>query len=257
VLGVRIASTLALTSVAATLLLSGCGSDQAPDAAAPAPSSAGSSAHPSGAPSPSASAPTAAPSSAASPAAPAARPSGRGHKVDRFQLSRRPRTSAEAGAHLLAAARMPAVAGAPWTQTDPADAPAIGACQKTGLEPIGAMEEVRRSFTAPGGLTATQVVARFPDARSAWRAHGVLVAWHDDCEKRVSGAAVGPLEPVVVPVGNSDGYRASYPSRSRTAGLAILRTGTWLTLFEVSSPSAYPRHWDPARVALRRASRTF
>jgi hypothetical protein len=157
---------------------------------------------------------------------------------------------------------MPAVAGASWAQAGPDGSPAggpapVGACQKTGLQPIGAMEEVRRTYTAPGGLAATEVVARFPDARSAWRAHGVLVAWHDDCEKRVSGAAVGPLEPVVVPVGNSDGYRASYPSRSRTAGLAILRTGTWLTLFEVSSPSAYPRHWDPARVALRRASRTF
>jgi hypothetical protein len=125
------------------------------------------------------------------------------------------------------------------------------------MEPIGATDEVTRSFTAPGGLHATEVVARFVDERSARQAHRVLVAWHDDCEQRVTGASVGPLQPVEVPVGSSDGYRASYSARPRTAGLAILRTGTWLTLVEVSSRSAYPHRWDPARVALRRAARTF
>ena len=260
--GVRIASTLALTVVGATLLLAGCGADPVPSAATPVPSSAG----PAGSPAASGSAasdaasptpsPTGRPSTRAASAG--ANPAGTGHKVDRFRLGLRPGTRSAADAHLLDAARMPAVAGAAWTQADPSDRPAgVGACQKTGMQPIGAMEEVRRSFTAPGGLDATEVVARFADERSARQAHRVLVAWHDDCEQRISGASVGPLQPVVVPVGSSDGYRASYSSRPLTAGLAILRTGTWLTLVEVSARSTYPHRWDPARVALRRAARTF
>ena len=267
--GVRIASTLALASVGVTLLLAGCGADPVPSAATPVPSSSGSSGSsvtPSVAPS--AGAESGAPSeasSATSPGVPSAgaasspgNAAGTRHKVDRFRLGLRPGARSAADAHLLDAAEMPSVAGAAWTLAERDGRPAgVGACQKTGMEPIGAMEEARRSFTAPGGLAATEVVARFADERSAWQAHRVLVAWHDDCEQRVSGASVGPLEPVGVPVGSSDGYRTSYAARPRTTGVAILRTGTWLTLVEVSSRADYPRRWDPARVALRRAARTF
>ena len=113
------------------------------------------------------------------------------------------------------------------------------------------------AFLPLGVVTVTQKVAARPADTRLGPDTRVLVAGHDDCEQRVSGASVGPLEPVVVPVGTSDGYRASYPSHPRTAGLAILRTGTWLTLVEVGSRSGYPTRWDPARVALRRAARTF
>ena len=252
---------LALTSVGATLVLTGCGADPAPRAGSSAPSVASA---PSSGSTPASSAPS--PSASATPSvsasARAGRPSAahRPHqrqKVDRFRLGLRTSARSAAAAHLLDAARLPSVAGATWTQADPGDRPAaVGACQKTGLEPIGAVEEVRRRFTAPGGLSATEVVARFADDRSAWQAHRVLVAWRDDCEQRVSGASVGPIEPVVVPVGSGDGYRTT-STRARTAGLAILRTGSWITLVEVTSRSAYPQRWDPARVTLRRAARTF
>jgi hypothetical protein len=72
----------------------------------------------------------------------------------------------------------------------------------------------------------------------------------------VQHAAVGPLEPVSVRTGTGDSYRGSF--RARSAGLGILRTGSYLTLVEVAATGAgYPTRWDPARVAVRRIARTF
>lgn len=158
-------------------------------------------------------------------------------------------------AHLLDADRLPSIAGNAWRAGD-AHAGAVGACQKTELETIGAVETVSRTYRADDGLTAVQVVGRFPDARSAWRAHRVLAAWHEDCADRVSDAAVGPLESVTVRTGRADSYRGSFTTRS--AGLGILRNGEYLTVVEVAAkPGTYPEKWDPARVAVRRVARTF
>jgi hypothetical protein len=164
-------------------------------------------------------------------------------------------------AHLLEADKMPALGAGPWAVAatgpeDPERDPAVGACQKTLLGSIGAVETVRRTFTAPGRLSATQVVGRFADARSAWRAHQVLVAWRDDCADRLDGSDVGPLRPIDVPSGTGESYRTA--ARTRAAGLAILRTGDYLTLVEVTAGAEhYPTAWDPARVAVRRVARTF
>ena len=134
--------------------------------------------------------------------------------------------------------------------------PAVGACQKTLLGTIGAVETVRRTYTAADRVSATQVVARFADSRSAWRAHQVLIAWRDDCADRVDRADVGPMEPVTVRTGTAESYRTA--ERRHAAGLGILRTGSYLTLVEVTARSErYPDSWDPARVALRRVARTF
>ena len=170
------------------------------------------------------------------------------------------RGRAEAADHLLAAGRLPRVGGRAWVvEATGADAGiAVGACQKTPLLSIGAVDAVRRTYTAAPGVAATEVVGRFADARSAWRAHQVLVAWRDDCESRVDHAAVGPLRPVAVEAGAADSYRASFGRRPRAAGLGILRAGSYLTLVEVAASGArYPGSWDPARVAVRRIARTF
>ena len=162
--------------------------------------------------------------------------------------------------HLLAADRLPSIGGRAWVvkATDPDEGAAVGACQKTPLLSIGAVDAVRRTYTAANGVAATQVVGRFADARSAWRAHQVLAAWRDDCESRVADAAVGPLQPVAVEAGAGDSYRASFGRRPRAAGLGILRAGSYLTLVEVvASSERYPGSWDPARVAVRRIAQTF
>ncbi len=165
-----------------------------------------------------------------------------------------PRTRTAADAHLLDADRLPTFGGRTWTVDTKRPEGAVGACQKTDLGTIGAMEAVSRTYTADDGLAATQVVARFADARSAWRAHQVLVAWRDDCESRVRHAAVGPLKPVTVHTGTGDSYRGSF--RARSASLGILCTGSYLTLVEVAG-AEYPTSWDPARVVVRRIARTF
>lgn len=181
----------------------------------------------------------------------------RGHKVGSLQ----PRARATTAEHLLDADRLPTVGERAWVvdatrPEDPDRDPAVGACQKTVLGTIGAIETVRRTFTAPDRVSATQVVARFADARSAWRAHQVLVAWRDDCSERLDRADVGPMEPVTVHTGTAESYRTA--ARKQAAGLGILRTGRYLTLVEVTARSQrYPDSWDPARVALRRVARTF
>jgi hypothetical protein len=234
---------LAAVTMLTALALAGCGDGGAPERAfAPEPRQL---------PTHTATAtPEPTPSTTAAPG-PTRRP---GHKVG--TLAPRTRTSTAGDVHLLAADRLPTIGGRAWTiGTDQPVGP-VGACQKTALETIGAMSTASRSFTADDGLTATQLVARFPDARSAWRAHQVLVAWRDDCESRVQRSTVGPLQPVTVRTGTGDSYRGSF--RARSAGLGILRTGSYLTMVEVAADGdRYPRDWDPARVAVRRIARTF
>jgi hypothetical protein len=168
----------------------------------------------------------------------------------------RPKPRSLVAEHLLSADELPPLAG-DWTARNAPDEPTVGACQKTGLSTIGALESAQRVFVADGA-TAVQVVARFGDAKSAWRAHEVLAAWRADCAERLGNPAssVGPLEDVSVPTGTGSSYRSAY--RKSTAGLGILRTGEYLTLVEITAdPSRYPGGWEPARVAMRRIARTF
>ncbi|WP_395658525.1 hypothetical protein [Nocardioides sp.] len=258
---VRTTSLLAAVTLVAAVAAA-CGSDggttggaAAPDPTSPAPTSSA----------PASSAPTSSSRASATPSSAPGRPT---HRRDRHQGDDQgrhkvgslgsPTDRSDAEAHLLAADRLPRVAGRTWTvgTTTSDDTAPVGGCQKTPLGTIGAVEAVHRTYTAGAGLTATQVVGRFADARSAWRAHQVLVAWRDDCESRVDEASVGPLRPVTVPTGTADSYRGTFAARA--AGLGVLRTGSYVTLVEVSTRGDdYPTSWDPTRVAVRRIARTF
>ncbi|MCW2791051.1 MAG: hypothetical protein JWO76_149 [Nocardioides sp.] len=198
-----------------------------------------------------------------------------GHRTTRPKLAPLPTLRRESAAgHLLDAERMPALAdGVAWTVVDegPEATERVGACQKTSLESIGALDAVRRTFTVPGeagdrasSTGAVQVVARFADDKSAWRAHEVLRSWRDDCEQRLDfpRKEVGPLETVPVRVGTGDNYRTVYGPRSAergtTAGLGIVRSGSYLSVVEITTAvDDYPAGRDPARVAVRRIARTF
>ncbi len=169
--------------------------------------------------------------------------------------------------HLLTAARMPSPDGeTAWRIADrgPENA-VVGACQKTDLQTIGAISAVRRSFASgPDGPRATQVVAVFADAKSAWRAHEVLRAWQADCEERLDfdRTEVGPLRAVDVRAGTGEGYRTAYGPRSATrgwaTGLGIVRRGSHLSVVEYRTAATdYPTDRDPARMAVRRIARTF
>ena len=245
-------TTLLAVTLTALLAVGACGSDQA-ESANPAPPAAS---KPVAKPSKT---PTADPSTSPSPASPApsAEPRHHGrHKVGSLAPSPRPKPASLVAGHLLSADDLPPLAGE-WTARNTADEPTVGACQKTGLSTIGAIESAQRTFVADGA-TAVQVVARFGDAKSAWRAHAVLAAWRENCAERLGNPAssVGPLEDVWVPTGTGSSYRSAY--RKSTAGLGILRTGEYLTLVEISAdPRSYPAGWEPVRVAVRRVARTF
>lgn len=168
--------------------------------------------------------------------------------------------------HLLTTRTLPHLGGHDWTvrTTGPEPRRPVGVCQKTPLADIGALEAVHRGFVGPdgAGISARQVVARFADARSAWRAHEVLVAWRDDCAERADrpGTRVGPLREVVLDSGAGDHYRSAHGTRPDrdTAGLGIHRRGPWLSVVVLTSPQVtYPRDWQPSRRAVRRIAGTF
>ena len=98
-------------------------------------------------------------------------------------------------AHLLSTGQMP-TAGADWSSVDTVanDVEVLGPCHLTSLVDIGALSAVRRTWSTDGGAVprAVQVVARFADNKSAWRAHQVLDSWQADCGERTDDA-VGPL----------------------------------------------------------------
>ena len=176
--------------------------------------------------------------------------------------------STDLAGHLLGAARLPALSdGFTWTVsgTDAQDTAAVGDCQKASLEAIGAVTAVRRTFAPADGSSvgAVQVVARFADRKSAWQAHEVLGAWHEDCAERLAYAReqIGPLREVLVGTGSGQSYRSVLGSGrrdSRATGLGIVRTGEYLSIVEITAaPAAYPQGWDPARAAVRRIARTF
>jgi hypothetical protein len=256
---VRLSCLLAVTLVT-TVLLAGCAADDEPGAAPAGPDNPAATS-----PDVPAATPAPPPTDQPSASAPTRRPGS--HKTG--LLAPRQRTRIDE-AHLLPADQMPGLGDdVAWTvrstaSEDPAAGEAVGACQKTAIGAIGAVSSVRRTYDAPGGLTATQVVARFADAKSAWRAHQVLSAWRDDCAERLAypHAEVGPLRPVRVHVGTGDSYLAAYGqkarARQRSTGLGILRAGSYLALVEISAgPDAYPDDRDPTRVVVRRISRTF
>lgn len=170
--------------------------------------------------------------------------------------------------HLLTTDRLPRVAeDSPWTgATDTTGAgDPVGICQKTSLIDIGALHSLQRSFeSADGTTTATQVVARFPDRTSTWRAHQVLLSWRADCADRLGQdrARVGEVRGVPVRTGFGEAYPAAYgpkaADRRRATGLGIVRKGSWLSLVEVATTAdRWPTGFDPTRQAVRRIARTF
>ena len=99
-------------------------------------------------------------------------------------------------------------------------------CQRATLRDIGATETRVRDFAA-GGSAAAQAVSRFGDARSAWRAQQVMVAWREDCGDDL---------------------------RRRDAALGTVRHGAWLSVVEVAGLS---RPNKRLRAALTAVDATF
>lgn len=262
-------SPVLLTLAALALVASGCGStdDTRPLTAAPAHSPKAAHAPRDGHQKTATATPTAGAHQAAGTRAKAKAPA-----AAQAPAGRRPVTGARPAArtspleaHLLTAAQVPALTRGTdrsgWTvgETGPEDSVSVGACQKTSLETIGAVTAVRRTFAPAGDARgrATQVVARFADPKSAWRAHEVLRSWHEDCE-----AEVGPLRTVEVEAGTGENYRVRYAAtglrRARLAAFGIVARGEYLSVVEIKAVRRdFPADRAPARVAVRRISRSF
>ena len=160
-------------------------------------------------------------------------------------------------AHLLAADKMP-TAGADWKGIDTADndVEVLGPCGLTSLVDIGALAAVRRTWNADGRTPlAVQVVARFADNKSAWRAHEVLDSWQEDCADIVDGK-VGARRSVAVATGVAEAYRLDEGVLATDVG--IVRKGEYLSVVVLVGPAAkVPEDSAVARAALKRIAATF
>jgi hypothetical protein len=265
-----------LTLAALVLTVGACGSDGrvTPETAAPPPAQEGRR-QPDAGSEPSGSARPATP--AATPTAPTTPTATTRDRAEQRRKGQKPLPvlgqpllrPAPLASHLLSGPRMPTPDDeTEWTQASELvvdDDAVVGACHKTGLQSIGALSSVRRTYTSgPGGAVATQVVAEFADPKSAWRAQEVLRAWQADCAERLDFAreAVGPLRSVTVRAGTGENYRTAYgpesAGRGRAAGLGIVRHGSHLSVVEiVTARASHLGDRAPARMAVRRIARTF
>ncbi len=139
-------------------------------------------------------------------------------------------------AHLLTTGDMPS-AGTAWRKTSTRDSDdVIGPCHLTSLVDIGALEVTQRTWLVHKGQTPVgrQVVARFADNKSAWRAHEVLDSWHGDCGDRRVGSVEARLQ-VDVPTGQAEAYRVVQGNVATAVG--ILRKGQYLSVFSLTGPA--------------------
>ena len=166
-----------------------------------------------------------------------------------------PRKSGPAG-HLLADDKMP-TAGSDWQGVDTSESDEVlGPCHLTSLVDIGALSTARRTWSAAGSSPrAVQVVAKFADNKSAWRAHEVFDSWQADCASRVSGE-VGSRRAVTVVTGAAEAYRVDQGDRATDLG--IVRKGEYLSVVFLTAPaSQLPADSAATRAALKRIAGTF
>lgn len=135
---------------------------------------------------------------------------------------------------LLDAGSLPRASASRWSvrETHLEKDRAVGSCQVTTLTTIGANRALVRAFTtADRAVSALQVVGRFSDAKSAWRATEVLKSWRSQCAARVGdGATVSPLADVAVAPATGHRYVVSAPAGAFDERVGIVRRGAVVSL---------------------------
>ncbi|MGD9957878.1 hypothetical protein [Nocardioides sp.] len=171
---------------------------------------------------------------------------------------------------LLTAAQVPPLnTGFSWRTTNTSaegDEP-FGVCQKTPLVSIGATSaQVRTHAAATAGSndTASQVVARFADAKSAWRTYEVLKSWRSQCADfmRFDDERVSDLTEVPVGAGVGHRFLVSYLAANGTdaqiVAYGMTRVGRHISLvqFDVLGQDwNYARGKEPASLAVAQINR--
>lgn len=135
-------------------------------------------------------------------------------------------------AHLIGAEALPAVGTGSWTagETGSDDGEPFGECGQFSMVDIGATDAVVREFDGGEGVDAEQMVAEFPDKKSAWRVHEVLKSWHKECGSNAGVASVTPLTKVAVSPGEAQTYLVTGKDPQEFEGVAINRTGKMISI---------------------------
>jgi len=141
------------------------------------------------------------------------------------QPTRSAPTRATLAARLLSADELPGVTSSlDWTEARTARREArtlAGTCHRFAMLSIGAMRVAQRDYEAADGTgaQASELVASFADAKTAWRAFEVLKSWRDDCGEQLSSWErhdVGPLRKVAIGPGEAHTYLLTYGSADDT-----------------------------------------
>jgi len=123
--------------------------------------------------------------------------------------------------------------------TEDEDGAGHGSCQKFSLVDIGADSSLVRSYDASGDVTAVQVLGEFADPKSAWRAHQVVKTWAAECAEMLDAEVekVSKLTAVPVPAGAAQQQLLQYGDEDAEAhtfaGVAITRRGSFLSIVQI------------------------
>lgn len=120
-----------------------------------------------------------------------------------------------------------------------------GSCHRFPLVSVGAIRVAHRAYAlgrpASPVATAEHVVARFADARTAWRAHEVLLAWQADCGETLADLP-GVRLTGVRDVDEAQRYAVAWTPESSDArvreDVALLKLGSRIALVRVTAPAA-------------------
>jgi hypothetical protein len=176
---------------------------------------------------------------------------------------------------LLSAAEVPGFNdGYRWSQgsTSPEDpSTSFGTCQRFGILSIGAEQAVVRRYRPASGPAGTdragELVATFPDEKTARRAYAVLEAWRARCADRLEHyrrAKVGGLQDVSVGDGAAGWYLLTYgpakgePDAGYFDAQGMTRVGSriaMLSMVATGQDFSYEPGQEPMVEALRRAAR--
>lgn len=123
-----------------------------------------------------------------------------------------------------------------------------GSCHRFPLVSVGAIRVAHRAYAlgppASPRATAEHVVARFADARTAWRAHEVLLAWQADCHETLADLPDVRLSGLRE-VGSAERYAVAWAPAASDArvreDVALVQVRSRVALVRVTAPAAEAR----------------
>lgn len=146
----------------------------------------------------------------------------------------------------------------------------FGTCHRFAMTSIGAMRVVVREYAATQGAdadSAGELVAQFPDQRTARRAFAVLRSWRGQCDDKLATYdrhRVGDLQHVDVTNGDAGWYLLTYGPPSGGSeddgwfdSQGLTRVGSRIAVLRmrlVGQDFNYPAGEEPMAEAVRRAA---